>query len=79
MWLLAYYKDQCTAAAVVNALLLLLSMSIKQRAKERERERERGGVGGTRSRMIIDPRTPAMPGRSTSDQADIALTKREAP
>ena len=34
-----------------------------------------------RSRMIIGPRNPKMPGRSTSgftDQADISCTKREA-
>ena len=49
--------------------------------------RARGGGGysimhGRSSRMIIDPRTPTMPGRSTSvfiDHIDIACTKQEAP
>ena len=46
--------------------------------------REGGGAQFVhqRSRMVIDPRIPTMPGGSSSsftNQADIACTKREAP
>ena len=54
---------------------------------ERERDGEVRGGGCTqfvhdRGPMIVDPRIPTMPGRSTSgftNQADIACTKRGAP